>query len=210
MSSNEDLDLDLDLQSYLLKNGCNILEGYSSQVPEQVNILKHIVSKPDIQNVLEIGFNAGHSAEIFLKSNPTCNVLSFDLGCYAYTYTGKEYIDKMYPNRHKLVIGNSTKTVPSFNKYNKSNKGTKDKYDLIFIDGGHTYPIPKIDLFNCKSLAHKDTIVIMDDTLFHHKQLQYTIGPTRTWFELTQNKLIEEIGHIDFSESRGMSWGKYL
>jgi hypothetical protein len=50
----------------------------------------------------------------------------------------------------------------------------------------------------------------MDDTLFHHKQLQYTIGPTRTWFEVTQNKLIEEIGHIDFSESRGMSWGKYL
>ena len=139
----------------------------------------------------------------------TTNVLSFDLGCYDYTYTGKEYIDKMYPNRHKLVIGNSTKTVPSFNKHNKSNKGTKDKYDVIFIDGGHTYPIPKIDLFNCKSLAHKDTIVIMDDTLFHHKQLQYTIGPTRTWFELTQNKLIEEIGHIDFSESRGMSWGKY-
>ena len=138
---------------------------------------------------------------LFLK-NTNSKVVSFDINDHTYTKYAKIFIDHVYPDRHTLIIGDSTKTIPEYQN--------ESKFDIIFIDGGHTYDVAKQDLENCKRFAHSDTIVIMDDTLFHHKQLQYTIGPTRTWFELTQNQLIEEIGHIDFSESRGMSWGKYL
>ena len=64
---------------------------------------------------------------------------------------------------------------------------------------------------NCFHLAHKNTIVILDDTMFTndwHKG--WTIGPTRTWTEhLEQNKIIE-LNRKDYYDGHGMSWGKYV
>ena len=63
---------------------------------------------------MEIGFNAGHSAELFLSNNKNINVLSFDIGGHQYVKYGKEFIDNKYPNRHALILGDSVQTVPSF------------------------------------------------------------------------------------------------
>jgi hypothetical protein len=38
---------------------------------------------------LEIGFNAGHSAEVFLKNNKDLILTSFDLGEHNYVTTAK-------------------------------------------------------------------------------------------------------------------------
>jgi predicted O-methyltransferase YrrM len=110
---------------------------------------------------MEIGFNAGHSAEIFLQNNKDLILTSFDLGIHNYVNTAKEYIDITYPNRHTLILGDSTKTIPI---YLENNKDTK--FDIIFIDGGHEYEIAKADMENCFHLAHKDTIIVLDDTIF--------------------------------------------
>ena len=132
-------------------------EGYSQEVLGQTEFLKNIVNK-NIKRVLEIGFNGGHSAELFLSTNPNIELVSFDIGCHDYVSLGKNFIDQNYPNRHELVIGDSLKTVPKYS----INKGL---FDIIFIDGGHDYKVSKGDLINCKRLSHKDTIVIMDDTM---------------------------------------------
>ena len=64
---------------------------------------------------------------------------------------------------------------------------------------------------NCKKFAHKDTIVIMDDTIYNKEwEKDYTIGPTKSWNEGIQNNIITNIENIDFSNGRGMSWGKYI
>ena len=74
-----------------------------------------------------------------------CNVVSFDLGIHSYVGKGKQFLDKKYPNRHKLIIGDSLLTIPLYtSKFHK-------KFDLIFIDGGHDYNIAKGDLINCKN-----------------------------------------------------------
>ena len=68
---------------------------------------------------------------------------SKNLNCYLSdkdAKAGKEFIDKNYPDRHTLIIGNSLNTVPEY--FKKENK----KFDLIFIDGGHDYDIAKYDL----------------------------------------------------------------
>lgn len=194
----------MNLTTFLKSKRFHVFEGYSQQVPEQVFDLIQLTSNPNIK-IMEIGFNAGHSAEIFLKNNSTATLLSFDLGLHRYVGTAKRYIDVNYPNRHNLIIGDSTELVPHFIENNEDSK-----FDVIFIDGGHDYKIAKSDMANCFKLAHKDTIVVLDDTMFTPEWHQeYTIGPTRTWLEhLEQNKIIE-LGRKDYCFGRGMSWGKY-
>jgi len=171
------------------------IEGYCEQVPQQLDDLVKIVKNS--LTILEIGFNAGHSSNLFLK-NSNSTVVSFDINDHTYTKYAKIYIDHIYPDRHTLVIGDSTKTIPEY---------PDSKFDIIFIDGGHTYDIAKQDLENCKRFAHSDTIVIMDDTIYNRHWVQeWNIGPTKAWIE---SDLIIPIGKIDYYHGRGMSWGKY-
>jgi len=194
----------MNITDFLNKKGVRIFEGYSQQVPQQVTDLINLTSQPNVK-IMEIGFNAGHSAEIFLKHNPSATLLSFDLGLHRYIGLAKRYIDITYPGRHKLIIGDSTEMIPHFIENN-----TDTKFDIIFIDGGHQYEIAKQDLDNCFKLAHKDTIVILDDTIFTRGwEQEYTIGPTQTWTEHLLENTIIELESKDYCFGRGMSWGKY-
>ncbi len=153
---------------------------------------------------MEIGFNGGHSSELFLSSNKNIEVVSFDIGEHNYVKLGKEFIDKTYPNRHELIIGNSLETLP----YYSSN--VNKKFDIIFIDGGHTYDVVKGDIINCKKLAHDKSIVIMDDTITNHGLLRHwNLGPNRAWKEAKEWNIIKELGSVDYSPGRGQSWGYY-
>ncbi len=196
----------MSVTSYLQSKGFYNLEGYSQQEPKQVyDLISIIANKPNL-NIMEIGFNGGHSAEIFLEYNADSKVTSFDIGWHDYIHVAKEYIDAAYPDRHTLILGDSRVTVPTFCDANNDTK-----FDVIFIDGGHDYDIARADMGNCIKLAHKDTIVILDDTYFSENYtFGGTIGPTRTWLEnLAENKVVE-IKRKEYAPHRGMSWGKYV
>lgn len=164
-----------------------------------------MTSKPNVR-VMEIGFLAGHSAEVFLKNNETLTLTSFDLGKHKYVTPAKQYIDSTYPGRHQLIIGDSKVTVPEFTEANKH-----VKFDVIFIDGGNDIETSKMDLANCLNLAHVNTVVILDDTVFTKGwEKHYTIGPTMTWNEHVRDNKILTLNSKDYSSGRGMSWGKYV
>jgi predicted O-methyltransferase YrrM len=190
------------LQSTNAHLNLGVIEGYCEQVPQQlidlVNIVKSFGTKKI--KILEIGFNAGHSSNLFLNE-PNTSVVSFDINEHTYTQYAKIYIDYVYPDRHTLVIGDSTQTIPRY---------PDSKFDVIFIDGGHDYNIAKQDLENCRRFAHKDTIVIIDDTIYTPSWVYgYTVGPTQAWVEGIQQGYIFELNKADYSPGRGMSWGKY-
>jgi predicted O-methyltransferase YrrM len=191
------------LNSYLAASGLSGFEGHSQQLPAQTSLLASYTSKSNVKTVLEIGFNAGHSSDTFLKSNDNVSVTSFDLGHHNYVIYGKSYIDQKYPERHLLIIGDSTETLPAVIKT------TDTKYDVIFIDGGHTYEIAYSDLINCKHLAHKDTIVIMDDVTNAGNE-SYNKGPSKAWKDCIAQNIVVESDHFEFNQWRGMSTGKYL
>jgi predicted O-methyltransferase YrrM len=192
----------MSLVNYLASKNCKIEEGNCRNIYRQTMILQTMLYDPNKNNILEIGFNAGHSADLFLNTKESCTVTSFDIGYHSYCKIAKEFIDTKYPNRHTLILGDSTKTIPTFQ--------TDNKYDLIFIDGGHQYQVAKADLSNCKRLAHSDTIVVMDDTMYRKDwETEWTIGPTRAWQEGLKSGLIKELSHYNFERGRGMSWGKY-
>lgn len=194
------------LTDFYKERGITCFEGHSQQNLKETEFLKSITSKEDVKNVMEIGFNAGHSAETFLLSNKHVNLVSFDVGIHAYVQLGKEFIDSNYPSRHKLIIGNSLVAVP---KYASDNPDIT--FDIIFIDGGHDYTVSKGDIINCKKLANENTIVIMDDTMNNKAWINYwNEGPNRAWSEAKEWNFVKELGTVDFGPIHGLSWGVYL
>lgn len=194
----------MDLTTYINQKNIRISEGFTQQNPWQVDDLTLLAK--EAKQILEIGFNAGHSSELFLNLNSEITVVSFDLGIYDSVLVGKEYIDKKFPGRHTLILGDSTQTVP---KYSQENPNMK--FDFIFIDGGHEYSIAKADLDNCRVLADNNTIVAIDDTIFTSYDWMhfYNKGPTKAWIEGINSGLVKQISSRDYISGRGMSWGKY-
>jgi predicted O-methyltransferase YrrM len=123
-------------------------------IPKQMN---HLTLGAVSNNILEIGFNAGHSTLLYLTSNPNSKITSFDLCEHSYTLPCLEYLQKHFPNRINFVCGDSTQTLPEYIRNNPSHR-----FDLIHIDGGHDKEIAEKDFMNCYEIA--SNIIIFDDT----------------------------------------------
>lgn len=110
-------------------------------------------------NIMEIGFNGGHSCLIFLLANPYSRIQIFDLGDHNYAYKCYELLNLLFPDRLSIVWGNSLETVGEFK--------TDLKYDLIHIDGGHGVHELISDINNAKQLSSPCTKLIIDDISYH-------------------------------------------
>jgi len=195
------------LSNYFKKQNIKITEGYTQLNLNQCKEICNLLNK-NTKLIMEIGFNAGHSSEIFLQ-NSNAYVYSFDIGTHYSDYLkyGKIYINSIYPNRHTLVFGDSKESVPRF-----ANNNNDKIFDLIFIDGGHDYETALADLINCKQMANENTILIMDDVIQENINLAtgWTEGPTKAWKYCKDNNIITEIQTFEWEKGHGMTVGKYL
>jgi len=107
------------------------------------------------KNILEIGFNAGHSVLLYLYANPKISIRTFDICNHSYSELCANYIRSMPVVDMILFKGDSQVTLPEYNE--------NVLFDLIHIDGGHGVDIAKADLINCKRFSNKNTLLIFDD-----------------------------------------------
>lgn len=179
---------ELTIEGFLREHNIKVGMGHivRKDTLQAEQLVEFIECHPEIKKVCEIGFNAGHSSELFLTTRDDIEVLSFDIGTFSYVGKCKEWLDRIYPNRHRLIIGDSTKTLPRY-----LSECSTEKFDLIFIDGGHTYDIAKSDIANSVKLAHEGTFIIIDD-------LKYA-PVLRAWEEALASGLIEEVERYEIS-----------
>lgn len=146
-------------------------EGNISWFENRQEKLKELITITKPENLIEIGFNIGHSALIIcsliadLKKqdsnyrNKRVDFFVFDICVCAATKHNVEVLKTKfgeYVNLH-LIEGSSLETVPTFLKNNPT------LFDFIEIDGCHTYDCVRQDVFNTiNSLSNKGFIYIDD------------------------------------------------
>jgi hypothetical protein len=128
-------------------------------------------------NILDIGFNAGHSALLFLLAHPDSILYCFDTCEHKYTKKCFEYLTKQFPNRLSLHEGESMVTVGGFRRKNIY-------FDIIHIDGSHEYAKNNLDFFNSRIMTHNNAIIVWNGL---HK-----LGILDLWEGYKKDKLIKE------------------
>ncbi len=137
----------------------NSLTRFEQLLLKQINL--YWAGSQVKNRMIEIGFNAGHSALLFLlaaEGRPV-DMTVFDLGEHAYVLPCLSYLRTQFPNANITYIGgDSMKTLPEFKN---TNPGT---FDVIHVDGGHHREIVLSDVAATVDLVAPGGLYILDDT----------------------------------------------
>ena len=107
----------------IIKSTGEELEGNCFYIHKSFNEINDINKKINLFSlaknrdvILEIGFNAGHSALLFLFANPNAVVHCFDICYHEYTEKCFEYLSNEFPGKLYLYKGDSKDEINHFKK----------------------------------------------------------------------------------------------
>jgi len=136
--------------------------GHTAQVPLQVKSLRSQLDRySGLRNgtICEVGFNAGHSAAVWLE-NTHAKLVEFDLLTLNYSHASRRFIEERYPGRVTFHQGPSRLTV---SKYAEDVRNlTAPPCDLWLVDGDHGKNVEH-DFMNALAASHAGTVFIVDD-----------------------------------------------
>lgn len=134
-------------------------KGEGSINAEQIDFIQDFLREnPGIRRVVETGFNLGISAAAFLGASPYITAVSFDWLQHPDSLQCKNIIDGFFSGRHTLVAGDSLNSIKAFLAM-----GLCSQFDIAFVDGGHVWPVPYLDLGNMLSMLREEHPIMMDD-----------------------------------------------
>lgn len=152
-----------------MRNDCK--EGNISWFPERQKTLINLIKKNKPHNIIEIGFNMGHSSLIicdtiarmkqdgeFDDEPVTINI--FDICEHECTIENFEILSesvKPYGIFMNLIPGSSLDTIPNFMKAHDI------MFDFVEIDGCHTYECLLKDVENTWDRVKPGGIIYIDD-----------------------------------------------
>jgi predicted O-methyltransferase YrrM len=108
------------------------------------------------KRILEVGFNAGHSALLMLTVNKELIYTGVDICMNPYVMECYNYLKSQFGDRLNLMCGDSRKLVPALLE-------TNNRYDGYIIDGGHNLSIAFDDMENVIAGARNGSILCIDD-----------------------------------------------
>lgn len=104
--------------------------GHMPASKEIIEFWKKVKEHCNFKHLIEIGFNAGHSAAINLTLFDDISISSFDIGQFDITLSNSKILQEKFKDRFSLQIKDSKELKPA-----DINHG-----DILFIDGSHDYP----------------------------------------------------------------------
>lgn len=143
---------------FAFEGGMSSFNGVSNTPEEMVSKMKNIfyLAQECDGDVLEVGFNAGNSAIIFLLANPNLHIYAYDICYHSYVEPCVKYLNSIFNNRITLIKGNSQETLSGVKNSNN--------IQIFHMDGCHNESVVKSDMKNLYENAKKGSYLILDDT----------------------------------------------
>ncbi len=151
-----------------------------------------------ITNILEIGTFDGFNALLLSKLFPGTQIHTIDLpnndNDLRNTYERKNSIKDFLNERDKIISNSKNINFKQLNSVKLINHNKK--YDLIWIDGAHGYPIVCIDIVNSLNLINDKGIILCDDIFLNLKlsksdKMYNSLASYETLRMLEEQKLIK-------------------
>lgn len=108
-------------------------------------------------HLLEIGFNAGHSALLALDGNPALRYSGLDHGGNPWVRDCAGVMADAYRDRFAITYADSTLDLPF-------RDAAADPVDAVHVDGGHDEYVARSDIHHALRLVRPGGIVLVDDT----------------------------------------------
>lgn len=131
------------------------IEGNTGKYKNYQDYLHKFISCIKPKRILEIGFNAGHSACCMLNAYESASMYSFDICRYGTEQVAFDVLKQHFDLT--LIPGNSVETIPKFIN------DTKLTFDFVFVDGGHEYEVPYHDIIHTKDVINDQGFMLIDD-----------------------------------------------
>jgi predicted O-methyltransferase YrrM len=125
--------------------------------------------RSDVHKILEIGTFNGETAKILSRLFPNSLITTIDLPSSELSKS-KIY---GYETKNDMIISKREKNLRLASNVNFKEMNSlelihnESKYDLIWIDGDHSYPTAAIDISNAVRLLTKNGIALCDDVYLH-------------------------------------------
>ena len=161
-------------------------------------LFSSISLKPEIkiENILEIGTFDGANAFLLSKLFENSTIETIDLNSsesdFQNFYNRKPNIEKFIRDRDNLLLKSNNIKFSEFNSVKLT--FSKKKYDLIWIDGAHGYPVCCIDIMNSIKLINEKGYIMVDDIFLEKNsehRLYSSIAGFDTLNELEKNNIIK-------------------
>ena len=182
-----------------------------NSVKEQFNFLKNkpmssehevLFSSISIDNkikeILEIGTYDGANAFLLSKLFPNSKIDTIDIDSkdkdFINFYNREESVKEFIDLRNKNLSKNSSINFIELNSCGLINH--KKKYDLIWIDGAHGYPVVCMDIVNSLHLINDNGFIALDDVCPHLEysnsdKMYSSVASYETLKELEKQNLIK-------------------
>ena len=150
-----------------------------------------------ITDILEIGTFDGFNALLLSNLFPNSNIDTIDLpendDDFINFYNRKDNISKFIQDRNIILSKNKNINFFPLNSLKLLNH--KKKYDLIWIDGAHGYPMVCIDIINSLHILKENGLILCDDVHLNLNQINsdkmyHSIASYETLNELKKQNLI--------------------
>ena len=148
-------------------------------------------------DILEIGTFDGFNSLLLSNLFPNSNIDTIDLpetdDDFINFYDRKDNISKFIQDRNIILSKNKNINFFSLNSLKLFNY--KKKYDLIWIDGAHGYPMACIDIINSLHILKENGLILCDDVYLKLNQsnldkMYSSIATYETLNELKKQNLI--------------------
>jgi predicted O-methyltransferase YrrM len=154
------------------------------------------LSNLNINKILEIGTHDGKNSLLLSVLFKNAEIETIDLPKksedFIKFYNREDKLDEFIKSRNEILSKNNKIKFIEINSINLVNSGKK--YDLIWIDGAHGYPIVCIDIINSLRIINPDGVIMCDDIFINNIQSDKMYKSTasfETLNELAMEKIID-------------------